>query len=78
MRTAVSIPDDIFADAERLAKALNKSRSQLYSRALQEYVAKHSPDEVTEALNRVCADVGTEDDGLASAASRRILKRTDW
>ena len=78
MRTAVSIPDDVFADAERLANALNKSRSQLYSEAVQEYVAKHSPDDVTETLNRVCADVGTEDDCLASDASPRTLKRTDW
>ena len=78
MKTAVSIPDDIFADAERLAKTLKKSRSQLYSHALREYVAKHAPDEVTETLNEVCADVGTEDDSLVSAASRRTLKRSEW
>ena len=78
MRTALSIPDDVFADAERLAKTLKKSRSQLYSHAIQEYVAKHAPDEVTETLNEICADVGAEDDRLASDASRRTLKRTDW
>jgi len=78
MKTAVSIPDDIFADAERLAKALKKSRSQLYSHALREYVARHAPDEITEALDEVCADVGPSDDGFVPAASRRVLKRTQW
>jgi metal-responsive CopG/Arc/MetJ family transcriptional regulator len=78
MKTAVSIPDDVFADAERLARMLKKSRSQLYSHALREYVARHAPDRVTEALNQVCADVGEAVDRFASTASRRILKRTEW
>jgi len=79
MKTAVSIPDKVFADAEQLAKTLKTSRSQLYSRALQEYVARHAPDEVTEALNQVCADVEDGDDSsLVSAASQRTLKRTEW
>jgi len=76
MKTAVSIPDDIFTAAERLAKALKKSRSQLYSHALREYVARHAPDEITEALNKVCAAVGHPDDGFVPAAARRVLKRT--
>jgi metal-responsive CopG/Arc/MetJ family transcriptional regulator len=36
MKTAISIPDDVFAAAERLARRLKKSRSELYSRALRE------------------------------------------
>ena len=43
MKTAVSIPDDVFEEAERLATELKTSRSQLYSRALQEFVARHAP-----------------------------------
>ena len=78
MKTAVSIPDDLFADAERLAKALKTSRSQLYCRAIREYVARHAPDKVTESLNEVCADVGEEDDGFVRAASRRTLGRSEW
>jgi hypothetical protein len=35
MKTAISIPDDVFADAERLARALEKSRSRPYRHALQ-------------------------------------------
>jgi metal-responsive CopG/Arc/MetJ family transcriptional regulator len=43
MKTAVSIPDDVFEEAERLAADLETSRSQLYSRALREFVSRHSP-----------------------------------
>ena len=47
-----SVPDEIFERAERLAKRSHRSRSELYSAALKEYVARHTPEEVTEAMNR--------------------------
>ncbi len=78
MKTAISVPDDIFADAERLAKRLKKSRSQLYSHALREFVARHADDRVTEALNEVVAAAGEVRDDFAPAAARRTLKRVDW
>ena len=58
MKTAISIPDDLFDDAERLAQELNKSRSRLYGDAVREYVARHSAKRVTETLDRVCAEAG--------------------
>jgi len=78
MKTAVSIPDDVFARAERLARRARQSRSEVFSRALREYVARHAPDEVTEAMDRVCADVGASPDGFVSVAARRILERSEW
>ena len=45
MKTAVSVPDEVFQRAERLAKRMKVSRSELYSRALREYLARHAPDE---------------------------------
>ncbi len=78
MKTAISIPDDVFEDAERLARALKKSRSQLYSHALREYVARHAADRVTEALDRICADGPPGDDDFARAAARRTLRRSQW
>ena len=51
MKTAVSIPDQVFKRAERLAKRLGLSRSALYGKALADYVAKRSPAAVTAALN---------------------------
>ena len=78
MKTAISVPNDVFADAERLAKRLKKSRSQLYSSALREYVARHADDRVTEALNAVVAESGGAQDAFAVTAARRAMRRVDW
>ena len=78
MKTAVSIPDDLFKGAERLAKRSRKSRSRLFSEALKEYLARHSPDEVTEAMNKACAELKSASDLFVASASRRTLERTDW
>ncbi len=78
MKTAISLPDDVFEEAERLARRLRKSRSQLYSHALTEYVARHAPDRVTEAMDQVCTELGSQPDPFVSTASRRILERSEW
>lgn len=79
MKTAVSLPDDVFTTAENLAKQLQMSRSELYSRAIEEYVSRHSPDAVTEALDRVCAEVeGQTEREFSTAAARRTLERAEW
>jgi len=78
MKIAISIPQDVFAQAEQLARRLKKSRSQLYSEAVAEYTARHSPDEITESWNRVLAQVGDEPDEWAAEASRRTLERSEW
>lgn len=78
MKTAVSVPDDVFERAERLAKRENRSRSEVYSSALREYVARHAPDEVAEAMDRVLAEVGTGIDPFVTEVSRRTLESTEW
>jgi metal-responsive CopG/Arc/MetJ family transcriptional regulator len=78
MKTAVSIPDHVFEQADRLARRTGKSRSHVFSSALREYVARHSPDDVTEAMDRVCAQVGAECDPFVARAARRALERSEW
>ena len=78
MKTAVSIPDDVFEKVERLARREGRSRSEVFSAALAEYVARHAPDEVTDAMNRVCAEVGDPQDAFVRAAGRRVLERAEW
>jgi hypothetical protein len=78
MKTAISIPGDVFHAAERLARRTRKSRSQLFSDAVREYIARHAPDEVTEAMDRVCAEIGDSKDEFVSLAASRILERTEW
>ena len=77
MKTAISIPDDIFAKAEELARQLSTSRSELYSRAVREYVARHSADQVTEKLD-LLVEEGHMESSFAVAASRQTLERSEW
>jgi metal-responsive CopG/Arc/MetJ family transcriptional regulator len=78
MKTAVSIPDDVFDGAERLARRTKKSRSQLFSDAVKEYVARHATEDVTDAMDRVCAELGNPQDEFGAAAAHRILARSEW
>jgi len=61
MKTAISIPNEVYQRAERLARRTKKSRGRLYGDALREYLARHAPDEVTEAMNRACSEAGIGD-----------------
>jgi predicted transcriptional regulator len=82
MKTAVSIPDELFCRAERLASKMKLTRSGLFSAALDEYVARHADDEVTEAMNAALAEIGEDDDPTLKPflreAARRTLERTEW
>ena len=78
MKTAVSVPDPVFRSAERLAKHLRKSRSQLYSEALAEYVARRAPDGVTEAYDQVADAVDTRTQPAFARAAHRVLRRSEW
>ena len=78
MKTAVSIPDEVFEGVEHLARRTKRSRSRVFSDALREYLARHSPDKITEAMNAACAELGDTRDDFASAASRRILEKSEW
>jgi metal-responsive CopG/Arc/MetJ family transcriptional regulator len=78
MKTAVSVPDEIFKKVERLARRTRKSRSHVFSAALREYVARHSPDEVTDSMNAVCDTMNDQQDTFVVQASRRVLENSEW
>lgn len=78
MKTAISVPDAIFKKAERLARRLKKSRSQLYSEAVAEYVRRHDPDAITAQMNQVCENLDTSPEPFVASASRRILEQSEW
>lgn len=78
MKTAVSIPDEVFQGAERLARRTKKTRSRLFSDALKEYLARHTPEEVTEAMNKALAEIGDQSDFFVASAARRTLERSEW
>lgn len=79
MKTAVSVPDDLFAQADRLARRSHRSRSEVYSAALREYVARHAPDEVTARLDAVVAEAdGADTAGFTARAAQRTLGASEW
>ena len=78
MKTAVSIPDEVFEKVERLARRAGRSRSEVFSAALAEYVARHAPDEVTEAMDRLCTKINDQQDPFVRVAGHRVLGATEW
>lgn len=78
MKTAISLPEAVFEEAERLARRLRKSRSALYRDAIAEYLARHDSDALTAKLDEVIERSGDEPDRFARAAARRTLERADW
>ncbi len=78
MKTAISIPDELFERADALAARLGKSRSELYREALTDFVAQREPGAVTRVLDELADDLATEQDDFGRAAARRALERTEW
>jgi metal-responsive CopG/Arc/MetJ family transcriptional regulator len=73
MKTAVSIPDDLFALADETASELGVSRSQLYADALKGYLAHRESEVITERLNAVYATIDSSLDPGIMAAQVHIL-----
>ncbi|MEX2587653.1 MAG: ribbon-helix-helix protein, CopG family [Actinomycetota bacterium] len=78
MKTAISIPDELFGRAEEMARRTGKSRSQLYREALSEYLLRRDPHAVTQVMDEVLADIHPEPDPWLSQAARQTLERTEW
>ena len=78
MKTTISVSDDVFEAIERLARRTKKSRTQLFSDAVTEYVARHAAGEITGAIDRLYAELETGPDQFAAAAARRTLERVVW
>jgi metal-responsive CopG/Arc/MetJ family transcriptional regulator len=78
MKTTTSLPGDLFQAAERLAQRTKKSRSYLFKDALQEYLARHTPDQVSDTMDNALAELGGIDDPFVSNSTRRILDRSEW
>jgi len=78
MKTAVSIPDELFQRADELAARLGKSRSQVYREALAEYLLRRDPQAITAALDELAGELAERPDPWLVQASRRALERSEW
>ena len=80
MKTAISIPDDLFNDAEITARQLGLARSQLYVKAIKEFIEHHNKDKITEKLNlhysNTAAENELKDVGIESL--REATKNDSW
>ena len=78
MKTAISLPDEVFERAERFARRTKRTRSRLFADALGEYLARHEGDEVTAAMDAVAEEVGEAQDPFTRGAAIRRLRRVEW
>lgn len=79
MRTSVSIPDDLFRKAEVAARKLRLSRSQLYARAIGEFLDRRRvSDDITARLNKVYSKESSRLDPALNSAQLRSVKSDRW
>jgi antitoxin MazE6 len=78
MKTAISLPDDLFHLADKLAERLHVSRSQLYATAVAEYLAKHQARKVTDQLNAVYANQDSRLEPRLRTLQARSVPRDAW
>ena len=78
MKTAISIPDEIYHSADQLAKRLSMSRSELYSKAVLNYINAHKNEAVTKALDQIYAKEKSEIDPVINVMQLRSLPKEAW
>lgn len=78
MKTAVSLPDDLFKMAEDAARRLHVSRSRLYASAIAEFLERHETDAVTERLNEVYGRRRAKVDPALQRAQFRTIEKNSW
>ena len=78
MKTAVSIPDELFRKADELARRLGKSRSRVYQEALAEYLLRRDPEAVTRAMDEALREIDSTPDRWLAEAGRQALERSEW
>jgi predicted transcriptional regulator len=78
VKTAVSVPDDLFRAAELAARSLRVSRSRLYATALSEFLNRRQAGAVTERLNEVYSRRPAKVDSALHRAQLRSLEKDSW
>ena len=78
MKTAISLPDSIFEEAEALAQELAISRSELYTKALKAYLQQRNRSQMLETLNAVYSEVSSKLDPVLAEMQSMALPREEW
>ena len=78
MKTAISIPDDVYHSANQLAKRLGMSRSELYAKAVSNYIKAHRNEIATKAFDQIYAKEKSEIDPVIDLMQIRSLPKEAW
>ena len=78
MKTAISIPNETFDAAEHFASSTGMSRSELYTKAVLEYLNKYKYLDITETLNRVYSEAESTFDSELHSMQVNSLTKDEW
>ncbi len=78
MKTAISVPNDVFERIERYAKKKKISRSQIFSKAAEEYLDKREKEEITANLNEVYSKENSSVDPVLFKMALLSLPKEEW
>jgi metal-responsive CopG/Arc/MetJ family transcriptional regulator len=78
MKTAISVPDSVFEAAEQLAHRLGLSRSELYAKAVEEFIRAHKNQGVTEKLNEIYGQNSSSIDPELIQLQLASIPKEEW
>ncbi len=78
MKTAISVPNDVFQLSEKLAKKLKVSRSAVFAMGVKKLAEEHDEDEIIRQINRVCEKVDTSVDPVLFQMTMLSLPKDEW
>ena len=78
LKTAISIPENIYRDAEDVAKSLGMTRSRLYSAAVADFLNRYRKDDIKAKLNKIHAPGSTGVDPVLAAMQLASLPQEEW
>lgn len=78
MKTAISLPDSIFEEAEALAQQLGLSRSELYLKALKAYLQRYNRNQILHKLNEVYSQQPSGLDPTMARMQFMSLPHEEW
>jgi hypothetical protein len=78
MKTAISVPDDVFELSEKLAKKLKVSRSQIFAMGVKKLAEEYNEEELIANINKVCEKVDTSVDPVLFKMAMMSLPREEW
>lgn len=78
MKTAISIPDELFKAADQYAKSHGLSRSQLYAEAVAQFLEKHPADHITKQLNEIYSAESAKLDDTIRTMQFSSIDKEEW